>query len=416
MQTALSESYFESLYCIGEVEVKNMEIYSVPEIARDVFWVGAKDWNRRMFDALVPLPQGTSYNAYLVKGKEKTALIDTVNPGFEEEFEDKINLVSSLEKLDYLIMNHAEPDHSSAIRYIMDRAPGSVLVTTERGVKMARLYHDLPDARIKVVADGDVIDLGGKNLHFIEAPWLHWPETMFTYLPEDKVLFPCDFFGAHTAQGVYDEDLEDLIPLAKRYYGEIMMPFGNMGAKALEKIKDLDIAIIAPSHGPIYKTPQRILEPYTKWTAGKTDNKALIVYVSMWGSTKLMVRTIAETLLKEGVDVRIYDLEVADTGDIARELVDSRAVIIGAPTVLAGMHPLALYGTYLVKALKPPAKYGVILGSFGWGGGALKQAGDILVPSKMEIIGTLQVKGKPSEEDLKKVEEIGRELAKKMKA
>ena len=416
MQTALSESYFESLYCIGEVEVKNMEIYSVPEIARDVFWVGAKDWNRRMFDALVPLPQGTSYNAYLVKGKEKTALIDTVNPGFEEEFEDKINLVSSLEKLDYLIMNHAEPDHSSAIRYIMDRAPGSVLVTTERGVKMARLYHDLPDARIKVVADGDVIDLGGKNLHFIEAPWLHWPETMFTYLPEDKVLFPCDFFGAHTAQGVYDEDLEDLIPLAKRYYGEIMMPFGNMGAKALEKIKDLDIEIIAPSHGPIYKTPQRILEPYTKWTAGKTDNKALIVYVSMWGSTKLMVRTIAETLLKEGVDVRIYDLEVADTGDIARELVDSRAVIIGAPTVLAGMHPLALYGTYLVKALKPPAKYGVILGSFGWGGGALKQAGDILVPSKMEIIGTLQVKGKPSEEDLKKVEEIGRELAKKMKA
>jgi len=416
MQTALSESYFESLYCIGEVEVKNMEIYSVPEIARDVFWVGAKDWTRRMFDALVPLLQGTSYNAYLVKGEEKTALIDTVNPGFEGEFEDKINLVSSLEKLDYLIMNHAEPDHSSAIRYIMDRAPGSVLVTTERGVKMARLYHDLPDARIKVVADGDVIDLGGKNLRFIEAPWLHWPETMFTYLPEDKVLFPCDFFGAHTAQGVYDEDLEDLIPLAKRYYGEIMMPFGNMGAKALEKIKDLDIAIIAPSHGPIYKNPQRILEPYTKWTAGKTDNKALIVYVSMWGSTKLMVRTIAETLLKEGVDVRIYDLEVADTGDIARELVDSRAVIIGAPTVLAGMHPLALYGTYLVKALKPPAKYGVILGSFGRGGGALKQAGDILVPSKMEIIGTLQVKGKPSEEDLKKVEEIGRELAKKMKA
>jgi len=338
-----------------------MEIYSVPEIAKDVFWVGAKDWSRRMFDALVPLSQGTSYNAYLVKGEEKTALIDTVNPGFEEEFEGKINLVSSLEKLDYLIMNHAEPDHSSAIRYIMDQAPGSVLVTTERGVKMARLYHDLPDARVKVVADGDTINLGGKKLRFIEAPWLHWPETMFTYLPEGRVLFPCDFFGAHTAQGVYDEDLEDLIPLAKSYYGEIMMPFGKMGAKALEKIKDLDIAIIAPSHGPIYKNPQRILEPYAKWTAGETENKALIVYVSMWGSTKLMVRTIAETLLKEGVDVRIYDLEVANTGDIARELVDSRAVILGAPTVLAGMHPLALYGTYLVKALKPPAKYGVIL-------------------------------------------------------
>lgn len=393
-----------------------MDIYNIPEIAKDVFWVGAKDWSRRMFDALVPLPQGTSYNAYLVKGKEKTALIDTVNPGFEEEFEEKINLVSSLEKLDYLIMNHAEPDHSSAIRYIMDRAPGSVLVTTGRGVKMASLYHDLPEKRIKIVADGDTIDLGGKNLRFTEAPWLHWPETMFTYLPEDKVLFTCDFFGAHTAQGVYDEDLEDLVPLAKRYYGEIMMPFGKMGAKALEKIKDLNIEIIAPSHGPIYKNPQRILEPYAKWTSGDTENKALIVYVSMWGSTELMVRTIAETLLKEGIDVRMYDLAVSDTGDIAKELVDSRAIILGAPTVLAGMHPLALYGTYLVKALNPPAKYGVILGSFGWGGGALKQAGEILVPSKMEVVGTLQVKGKPREEDLKKVEEIGRELAQKINA
>jgi len=393
-----------------------MEIYSIPEIARNVFAVGSKDWNRRMFDALIPLPQGTSYNAYLVKGEEKTALIDTVNPGFEKEFEEKINLISNLEKLDYLIMNHAEPDHASAIRYIMDLAPDSVLVTTEKGVKMARLYHELPEDRIKVVAEGDNLELGGKTLRFIEAPWLHWPETMFTYLPEDKVLFPCDFFGAHTAQGVYDEDLEDLIPLAKRYYGEIMMPFGKMGAKALEKIKDLDIEIIAPSHGPIYKNPQRILEPYAKWTAGETENKALIVYVSMWGSTQEMVRTMAETLLKEGVDVRMYDLSVSDIGDVARELVDSRAIILGAPTVLAGMHPLALYGTYLVKALNPPAKYGVVLGSFGWGGGALKQAGEILVPSKMEIVGTLQVKGRARKEDLKKIEEIGRELAQKMKS
>lgn len=393
-----------------------MEIYSIPEIARNVFLVGAKDWNRRMFDALIPLPQGTSYNAYLVKGEERTALIDTVNPGFEKELERKISMVSNLKKLNYLIMNHAEPDHANAIRYIMDKAPDAVFVTTEKGVNMARLYHELPEARVKVIAEGDSLDLGGKTLRFIEAPWLHWPETMFTYLPEDKVLFPCDFFGAHTAQGIYDEELEDLIPLAKRYYGEIMMPFGKLGAKALEKIKDLDIKIIAPSHGPIYKNPQRILEPYSKWTAGETENKALIVYVSMWGSTALMIRTIAETLLKEDIDVRVYDLSVSDIGDVARELVDSRAIILGTPTVLGGMHPLALYGTYLVKALNPPAKYGVVLGSFGWGGGALRQAGEILVPSKMEVVGTLQVKGRATEEDLKKVEEIGRELAQKMKA
>lgn len=393
-----------------------MEIYSVPEIARNVFQVGAKDWNRRMFDALISLPQGTSYNSYFVKGEEKTALIDTINPGFEKELGSKINIVSNLEKLDYLIMNHAEPDHANAINYIMEKAPNALFVTTEKGVKMAKLYHELPEARIKVVAEGDSLDLGGKTLHFIEAPWLHWPETMFTYLPEDKILFSCDFFGSHTAQGVYDEELEDLIPLAKRYFGEIMMPYAKMGAKALGKIKDLDIKIIAPSHGPIYKNPQRILEPYAKWTAGETENKALIIFVSMWGSTARMVNTIAETLLQEGIDVRMYDLSFSDVGDIARELVDSRAIILGAPTVLGGMHPLALYGTYLVKAFNPPAKYGVILGSFGWGGGALKQAGEILVPSKMEIVGTLQVKGRATEEDLKKIEEIGRELAQKMKA
>lgn len=393
-----------------------MEIYSVPEIARNVFQVGAKDWNRRMFDALITLPQGTSYNSYFVKGEEKTALIDTINPGFEKELGSKINIVSNLEKLDYLIMNHAEPDHANAINYIMEKAPNALFVTTEKGVKMAKLYHELPEARIKVVAEGDSLDLGGKTLHFIEAPWLHWPETMFTYLPEDKILFSCDFFGSHTAQGVYDEELEDLIPLAKRYFGEIMMPYAKMGAKALGKIKDLDIKIIAPSHGPIYRNPQRILEPYAKWTAGETENKALIVFVSMWGSTARMVNTIAETLLQEGIDVRMYDLSFSDVGDIARELVDSRAIILGAPTVLGGMHPLALYGTYLVKAFNPPAKYGVILGSFGWGGGALKQAGEILVPSKMEIVGTLQVKGRATEEDLKKIEEIGRELAQKMKA
>ncbi|AKB36179.1 Flavodoxin [Methanosarcina siciliae C2J] len=392
-----------------------METYNIPEITRNVFSVGSKDWNRRIFDSLIPLPEGTSYNAYLVKGEKKTALIDTVNPGFEEELETKINVVSDLEKLDYLIMNHAEPDHANAIRFVLEKAPEALFVTTEKGVKMAKLYHELPEARIKVVAEGDSLDLGGKTLHFIEAPWLHWPETMFTYIPDDKVLFSCDFFGAHTAQGVYDEDIEELVSLAKRYYGEIMMPFAKMGARALEKIKDFGIEIIAPSHGPIYKNPKRILDPYEKWTQGKTENKALIVYVSMWGSTREMVRTIAETLLKERVDVRMYDLAASDIGDVARELVDSRAVVFGTPTVLGGMHPLALYGTYLVKALNPPAKYGVVLGSFGWGGGALKQAGELLGPSKMEIMGTLQVQGRASKEDLKKVEEIGRELARKMK-
>jgi flavorubredoxin len=391
-----------------------METYYVPEIAENVFWVGVKDRDRRLFDALIPLPEGSSYNSYLVKGTEKTVLIDTVNPGFEKEFVAKINKVTELEKLDYLIMNHAEPDHSNAIRFILERAPNAVLVTTKKGVGMARNYHEIPDERVKIVGDGDLLELGGKTLRFIEAPWLHWPETMFTYLEEDKVLFSCDFFGAHTAQGVYDEDIEDLIPMAKRYFGEIMMPFNKMGAKALEKIKDLEIRVIAPSHGPMYKNPERILGPYRKWTAGKTEKKALVVYVSMWGSTEKLVREMAETLLSRGVDVRLYNLAVSDLGDIARELVDSRAVVLGSPTVLAGMHPVALQGAYLVKAFKPPIKYGVLLGSYGWGGGALKQAAEMLAPAKIELVGTFQVKGAPKEEDLKEVQRIALELADKL--
>jgi flavorubredoxin len=391
-----------------------METYYVPEIADNVFWVGVKDRDRRLFDALIPLPEGSSYNSYLVKGTEKTVLIDTVNPGFEKEFVAKINKVTELEKLDYLIMNHAEPDHSNAIRFILERAPNAVLVTTKKGVGMARNYHEIPDERVKIVGDGDLLELGGKTLRFIEAPWLHWPETMFTYLEEDKVLFSCDFFGAHTAQGVYDEDIEDLIPMAKRYFGEIMMPFSKMGAKALEKIKDLEIRVIAPSHGPMYKNPERILGPYRKWTAGKTEKKALVVYVSMWGSTEKLVREMAETLLSRGVDVRLYNLAVSDLGDIARELVDSRAVVLGSPTVLAGMHPVALQGAYLVKAFKPPIKYGVLLGSYGWGGGALKQAAEMLAPAKIELVGTFQVKGAPKEEDLKEVQRIALELADKL--
>ncbi|MFY1113248.1 MAG: FprA family A-type flavoprotein [Methanosarcinaceae archaeon] len=391
-----------------------MESYYVPEIADNVFWVGAKDWNRRLFDALVPLPEGTSYNSYLVKGTEKTVLIDTVNPGFEKEFVEKINKVTELEKLDYLIMNHAEPDHSNAIRFIMERAPKAVLVTTKKGIGMVRNYHEIPDERVKIVGDGDLLDLGGKTLRFIEAPWLHWPETMFTYLEEDKILFSCDFFGAHTAQGVYDEDIEDLIPMAKRYFGEIMMPFRKQGAKALEKIKDLEIRVIAPSHGPMYKNPERILGPYRKWTSGESEKKALVVYASMWGSTEKLVREMAETLLSKGIDVRLYNLAVSDIGDLARELVDSRAVVLGSPTVLGGMHPLAMQGAYLVKAFKPPIKYGVLLGSYGWGGGALKQAAEMLAPTKIEVVGTLQVKGAPKEEDLKEVQRIALELAEKM--
>lgn len=392
-----------------------MRKYNVPEISEDVFWVGAKDWNRRIFDALIPLPQGTTYNAYLVKGKEKTALIDTVNPGFEKELDEKINQVIDLKDLDYLVMNHAEPDHAGAIPYVMQVNKKALLITTEKGAKMAQLYYKVPEKRIKAVKEGDTIELGSKTLKFIDAPWLHWPETMFTYLAENKILFSCDFFGSHTALGLYDEDVEEIIPFAKRYFGEIMGPFRTLGKKALEKVNELEVEIIAPSHGPIYKNPKKILKAYHRWTAGETKEKVIIIYVSMWGSTEAMIKTIAETLLSAGVEVNLYNLSYADIGEIAKDLVDSRALVLGTPAVLGGMHPLAIYATYLVKALRPPLRYGAVLSSYGWGAGAVKQALEILKQTNIEMVETLEINGPPSAEDQQKIIEIGKQLANKIK-
>jgi flavorubredoxin len=392
-----------------------MKSYNIPEISEGIYWVGVKDWNRRMFDALIPLPQGTSYNAYLVKGEEKTALIDTVNPGFEEELSGKVSQITSLADLDYLVMNHAEPDHSGTIPYIMRENKRLQLLTTGKGAKMAQVYYGVLEDRIKTVKDGDIVELGGKTLRFIDAPWLHWPETMFTYVPENKILFPCDFFGTHTAFGLYDNEVQEIIPFAKRYFGEIMMPFRKMGGQALKKIDGLDLDIIAPSHGPIYKDPQRILEAYRRWTAGETGEKATVVYISMWNSTEAMIKTMVETLLSDGIEVSLYNLSASDIGDIAKDLVDSKAIVLGTPTVLGGMHPLGIYAAYLVKALRPPLKYGAVLGSYGWGGGAIRQALEILGPTKIEVVGTLEVKGPPSADDHQKIVQMGRQLSGKIR-
>ncbi|MEM1607102.1 MAG: FprA family A-type flavoprotein [Candidatus Bathyarchaeia archaeon] len=385
------------------------------KLAENVYWVGVRDWNRRLFDALVPLPRGTSYNAYLIMGGGGRALIDTVNPGFERDLEEKIRAVTGLEEIDYVIMNHAEPDHAGAIPYIMERAPKAKLVTTSRGARMAQIYYHVPQERIRVVGDNETISLGDKTLLFIEAPMLHWPETMFTYLKEDSILFPCDFFGAHLAGGVYSDEVDDYIVHAQRYWGEIMMPFRLMAQRALEKIAGLNIKVIAPSHGPIHRRPELVLDAYKRWAAGETSRKAVIAYVSMWGSTDMMVKQMAEILMAEGVELALHNLAVVDVGDLAKDLVDSRAIVLGAPAVLGGAHPLSVYAAQLFKALRPPTKFAAILSSYGWGGGALRQIQEILKDSKIEVVGALEINGPPREEDMEKIAELGRSLAGKIK-
>lgn len=303
-------------------------------------------------------------------------------------------------------MNHAEPDHSGAIPYLLERNKKVILIATEKGANMAKAYYDVPDERIMVVKDGDTVSLGGKTLRFIEAPWLHWPETMFTYLVEDKILFPCDFFGAHLAGGFYDDDVPDLLTHAQRYFGEIMMPFSAMAKKALKKIEGLEIKIIAPSHGPIYRNPRRIIEAYKKWSSGETKEKVIIAYVSMWGANETMVRELAALLTAEGIDVKVYNLVSSDIGEIAKDLVDSRVIVLAAPTVLGGAHPLAIYAAYLVKALRPPAKYAVIMGSYGWHGRSKDSLLEVLKGSNIELLGSLEVRARPKNEDYEKLRRL----------
>ncbi|MEM2676935.1 MAG: FprA family A-type flavoprotein [Candidatus Bathyarchaeia archaeon] len=388
---------------------------NILKLAENVYWAGVKDWNRRLFDALIPLPKGTSYNAYLVIGETGKALIDTVNPGFENELIEKIRSLANPEDLDYVVMNHAEPDHAGTIPQIMKIAQKAKLVASNRGAKMAQIYYHVPLERIKVVADNDTISLGGKTLRFIEAPMLHWPETIFTYLEEDGILFPCDFLGAHLASGVYSDEVEDYLVHAQRYWGEIMMPFRAMAQKALEKIASLNIRVIAPSHGPIHRKPELILNAYKRWSAGETRPKAVIAYVSMWNSTDAMVKQMAETLASEGVELAFHNLAITDVGDLARDLVDSKAIILGAPTVLGGAHPLAVYATYLFKALRPPTKYAVILSSYGWSGGAAKQIQELLSGFKIEVVDALEINGPPTEETMRQIVELGKSLAQKIK-
>lgn len=208
---------------------------NIQEISKNVYWVGVRDWNRRVFDALIPLPKGTTYNAYLIVGSEKKALIDTVNPGFEKELEEKISKVMNPTEIDFVVMNHAEPDHAGSIPYVVSINSKAKLVTSVRGAKMAQIFYHVPEERIIAVRDGESLSLGDKTLRFVEAPMLHWPETMFTYLVEDKILFPCDFFGSHVAQGLYDDEVEDLLVFAQRYFGEIMMPFKKHGPESSGK-------------------------------------------------------------------------------------------------------------------------------------------------------------------------------------
>jgi flavorubredoxin len=385
------------------------------EIIHGVHWVGALDFDRRLFDELIPLPNGTSYNSYLVQGSEKTALIDTVDP--TKEYELISNLVKmNVDRIDYVVVNHAEQDHSGSLPMILEFFPDARVVTNEKCKDLLIAHHHLSPNRFMVINDKETLSLGDRTLEFFLTPWTHWPETQITYLREDKILFSCDLFGSHTAtSNLYVTDEAEYYRSAKRYYAEIMMPFRNSIKGYVEMIRGLPLTLIAPSHGAIYSRPHFILDAYADWVSDAVKNEVVIAYISMHGSTQKMVDHFTDALIARGITVKPFNLTRTDIGELAMALVDTATVVIATPTVLFGPHPQVIYATYLANILKPKVRFASVIGSFGWGGKAVDTIVKMLDHVKVEVIEPVMVRGLPDETTFLALNRLADEILKRHK-
>ncbi len=379
------------------------------KIAERVHWLGAVDWDRRLFDSLIPLPDGTTYNAYLIEGSEKTALLDTVDPPVAGELTAQL---AGAGKIDFIVSHHAEQDHSGAIPLVLERFPEAKVVATSKAKGMLMDLLKIPENAFVIAEDGATLSLGDKTLKFVHTPWVHWPETMATYLEEDRILFSCDFYGSHIATtDLFVTDQGRVYEAAKRYFAEIMMPFRNMIAKNIEKLKGYDIQMIAPSHGQIYDRPEWIMEAYREWATGAPRNLVVLPFVSMHGSTRQLVDRLISGLVEQGVRVEPFNLAVADIGKLAMALVDAATIVVGAPTVLAGPHPLAAYATLLANALRPKAKFLSVVGSYGWGGKTVETLAGMIPNLKVEVLEPVLCKGVPKDADFDAIDRLARAIA-----
>ena len=366
------------------------------EIVPNVHLIGAVDWDRRLFDALIPLPDGTSYNAYFVQGSEQNALIDTVDPVHWRTLSRQLD---QLPAPDYLVIHHVEQDHSGSTPMLLERFPELTIVCNEKCRAMLIDHLHVDDARFQVVADGETLSLGDKTLTFLFTPWVHWPETMSTWLDEDRILFSCDFFGSHYATNDVFADKHEVYDGAKRYYAEIMMPFGGQVLKNIEKVTQYPIKFIGPSHGPVYDDPVFIIEAYRDWAGGEPQNIVCLPFVSMHESTLLMVDHLTAALTDRGVAVERFDLTTLDAGELASSLVHAGTIVLGTPTVLAGPHPLAAYAAFLANALKPRTRWATVIGSYGWAGKTVETLSGMMTKLKCEFLEPVMAKGMPRDAD-----------------
>lgn len=379
------------------------------EIKPGIEWMGAIDWERRLFDELIPLPDGTSYNAYLVHGSQKTALIDTADPAKSDVL---LAQLANVAQIDYLIIQHVEQDHSGSMTLILDKYPDVQILSSPKAKPMIADHLGIPEERVQAVEDGETLSLGDRTLEFIHAPWVHWPETMLTYLREEKVLFTCDLFGSHLATDeLFSGDGVHVYEAAKRYYAEIMMPFAALIKGHLNRLKPLDIEMIAPSHGPVHNHPAWILDAYHHWTHDEPTNLALIPYTSMHGSTALMVDYMMEALNDRGVHVHSFHMSKTDLGEYAIQLVDAATVVFATPTMLVGPHPSIVSVAYLTAALRPKLQNAAVIGSYGWAGKAAEKTKELCGSLKADWMEPVFTKGLPSQETYHALDKLADEIA-----
>ena len=393
----------------------------VIKILPDIYSVGVVDWSVRNFHGhTYTTKRGTTYNAYLIID-EKVTLVDTVYGPFTAELIENIRQVIPVDKIDYIIANHVEVDHSGALPEIMKLAPKAKIFGTQRCKEgLYRYYYG--DWDFQVVKTGDKLELGKRSLTFLEAPMIHWPDSMFTYCPEEELLMPNDAFGQHLATNERFADEVDQCALwdeAAKYYGNILWPLGTVILKKIEEVlkSKLPIKIIAPSHGVIWRNdPIQIINKYIGWAKNETLPKVVLAYESMWGATEKMARKIIEGIEKEGLSVKLFDITGSDRTEVIKEMLEAKGFIFGSSTHDNGMLTTLAGFLDFVKGLKPQNRCAAAFGSYGWAGGAVKQIEGIAQEAGMTLAQPgLQVKYMPDKDDLEKCFEFGRNFALKVK-
>jgi flavorubredoxin len=385
-------------------------------LRENVDWVGCVDWNVRDFHGY-HTQYGSTYNAYLVRD-EKTALIDTVKAPYAGELLQNVSARAELSRLGYVVCNHAEPDHSGALPRVMEAMPQATLVCNRKCQAALSQHYDTSRWSIRVVADGDTLSLGQRTLRFIETPMVHWPESMFTYLPEQKLLFSMDAFGQHYATSQrFDDEVSRCAVMqeAKAYYANIVMPYGKPVAKCLEKTAQHDVEMIAPSHGLIWRSGvEQILAAYRNWSRCRPRPKVLVIYDTMWGSTAAMAGAILQGASLPGVETVLIDVRSSNLTRIATEVLDAAAVAFGSSTLNAGMMPMAAAVLTYLEGLRPVGKAGFAFGSYGWGRGGPETIHKWLAAMKWEVLREpLRSQYRPTPEVLRQCRAAGSMLAEK---